>query len=281
MRARMTLVLLAIAAVSTLDAQRANQFEIGPFASFTRYDRVFNLDNQIGFGGRVGYFFGPVVGLEVAVGYQSPSAATGSATATLTDFSSSMVLNFGSERNIFYILGGYSHLDFEKAAPYRFSDHAVHGAIGDRIFVGDHVALRLEARGIYAPTTGFAGGDWAGHIVGSVGLSLFAGSPAFRDLDRDGVTDRRDRCLGTPAGAIVDPEGCPTDSDRDKVYNGLDACPNTVDGAVVDARGCPTDSDADGVYDGIDQCAGTPTGARVDARGCPTDADRDAVADGI
>jgi len=280
MRARMTLVLLAIAAVSNLDAQRAHQFEIGAFGSFTRYDRVFNLDKQIGGGGRLGYFFGGVVGLEVGVGYQSPSAATGSATATLTDFSSSLVLNFGGERNIFYLLGGYSHLDFEKAAPYRFSDHAVHGAIGDRIFLGDHVALRLEARGIYAPKTGFAGGDWAGHIVGSLGLSLFT-SGGYHDLDKDGVADRKDTCPGTPTGAVADAQGCPTDADRDKVYNGLDACPNTADGAQVDARGCPTDSDADGVFDGIDQCTGTPTGARVDTRGCPTDADGDAVADGI
>jgi outer membrane protein OmpA-like peptidoglycan-associated protein len=281
MRARMTLVVLAIAAVPTLAAQRAHQFEIGAFGSFTRYDRAFNLDNQIGGGGRLGYFFGQVVGLEVAVGYQSPSAATGFATATLTDFSSSLVLNFGGERNIFYILGGYSHLDFEKAPPYRFSDHAVHGALGDRIFLGDRVALRLEVRGIYAPNTGFVGGgDWAGHIVGSLGLSIFS-SGGYRDLDKDGVRDNRDTCPGTPTGAVVDPQGCPIDSDRDKVYNGLDACPNTVDGALVDARGCPTDSDADGVFDGIDQCAGTPTGARVDARGCPTDADGDAVADGI
>ena len=281
MRARMTLVVLAIAAVPTLAAQRAHQFEIGAFGSFTRYDRAFNLDKQIGGGGRLGYFFGQVVGLEVAVGYQSPSAATGSATATLTDFSSSLMLNFGGERNIFYILGGYSHLDFEKAPPYRFSDHAVHGALGDRIFLGDQVALRLEVRGIYAPNTGFVGGgDWAGHIAGSLGLSIFS-SGGYRDLDKDGVRDNRDTCPGTPMGAVVDPQGCPIDSDRDKVYNGLDACPNTVDGALVDARGCPTDSDADGVFDGIDQCAGTPTGARVDARGCPTDADGDAVADGI
>ena len=280
MRARMTLVLLAIAAVPTLAAQRAHQFEIGAFGSFTRYDRVFNLDKQIGGGGRLGYFFGQVVGLEVAVGYQSPSAATGSATATLTDFSSSLVLNFGSERNIFYILGGYSHLDFEKAAPYRFSDHAVHGALGDRIFLGDRVALRLEARGIYAPKTGFAGGDWAGHVVGSLGLSIFT-SGGYRDLDKDGVSDRRDTCPGTPTGAIVDPQGCPTDSDRDKVYNGLHACPNTVDGATVDARGCPTDADGDAVADGIDQCPNTPAGATVDATGCPTDNDKDGVFDGI
>ncbi|HEV8399016.1 MAG TPA: OmpA family protein [Gemmatimonadales bacterium] len=280
MRARMTLVLLAIAAVSTLDAQRANQFEIGPFASYTRYDRVFNLDNQIGFGGRIGYFFSRTVGIEVDAGHQSPSAKTGPATATLSHGSASLVLNFGTEKNIFYILGGYSRLDFEKTAPYRFTDNGVHGAIGDRIFLGDHVALRLEARGIYAPSTGFTGGDWAGHIVGSVGLSIFS-SGGYRDLDKDGVKDNRDTCPSTPTGAIVDTQGCPLDSDRDKVYNGLDACPNTVDGAQVDAKGCPTDSDADGVVDGIDQCAGTPTGARVDAKGCPTDADGDAVADGL
>jgi outer membrane protein OmpA-like peptidoglycan-associated protein len=282
MRARMTLVVLAIAAVTTapLAAQRAHQFEIGAFGSFTRYDRAFNLDNQIGGGGRLGYFFGETVGIEVDAGYQAPSAKTGGASATLALGSASLVLNFGSERNLFYILGGYSRLDFGKAAPYRFTDNGVHGALGDRIFLGDRVALRLEARGIYAPKTGFPGGDWAGHIVGSVGLSIFAGSGA-RDLDADGVSDRRDACPGTPVGAIVDPQGCPIDSDRDKVYDGLDACPNTVDGAQVDARGCPTDTDADGVFDGIDQCAATPTGARVDARGCPTDADGDAVADGI
>ncbi len=281
MRTRMTLAVLATAAVPTLAAQRAHQFEIGPFASFTRYDRAFNLDNQIGFGGRLGYFFGRTVGIEVDLGHQSPSATTGPDSATLTHFSSSLVLNFGGERNIFYVLGGYSRLDFEKSAPYRFTDNAMHGAIGDRIFLGDRVALRLEARAIYAPSTGFAGGEWAGHIVSSLGFSIFAGAGAIVDADRDGVADRMDACPGTPAGAIVDPKGCPSDSDRDKVFNGLDACPNTVEGAQVDAQGCPTDADGDGVYDGLDQCAGTLTGARVDAKGCPTDTDGDAVPDGL
>jgi outer membrane protein OmpA-like peptidoglycan-associated protein len=282
MRAPMILVALAIAAVPTppLAAQRVHQVEIGAFGSFTRYDRAFNLDNQIGFGGRLGYFFGETVGIEVDAGYQTPSAKTGGASATLALGGASLVLNFGSERNLFYILGGYSRLDFGKAAPYRFTDNGVHGALGDRIFLGDRVALRLEGRAIYAPSTGFPGGTWAGHIVGSVGLSIFAGAGG-RDLDADGVPDRSDACPGTPTGAIVDPQGCPTDSDRDKVYNGLDACPNTVVGAQVDARGCPTDGDGDGVFDGIDQCAATPAGARVDATGCPTDADGDAVPDGI
>jgi outer membrane protein OmpA-like peptidoglycan-associated protein len=281
MRTQMTLAVLAITAVPTLAAQRAHQFEFGAFGTFSRYDHVFNLDNQIGGGGRLGYFFSNVVGIEVDAGTQSPSAKTGPTDATLALGSASLVLNVGTERNIFYLLGGYSRLDFGESAPYRFTDNAVHGAIGDRIFLGQQVALRLEARAIYAPQTGFPGGDWAGHVVGSVGLSFFLGSGALRDLDADGVTDKRDACPATPARAVVDARGCPSDSDRDKVFNGLDACPNTADGAQVDAHGCPTDADADGVYDGLDQCAATPAGARVDSKGCPADADADAVPDGL
>src|SRR3989454_10155803 len=84
----------------------------------------------------------------------------------------SLILNFGSPRQLFYILGGYSRLDFEKTAPYRFTDDAVHGAIGDRLFLGDRAALRLEVRAIYPPNTGFARALWAGHFGGSLRLSL-------------------------------------------------------------------------------------------------------------
>jgi len=276
-----TILALATLAAAPLAAQRSHAWEFGVFGSFTRYDRAFNLDNQIGGGGRLGYFFGEHVGLELEGGYQAPSAKTGPASAKLSFGSASLVLNFGTERNTFYLLGGYSRLDFEKSAPYRFTDNAIHGALGDRIFLGDRVAMRLEVRAIYSPSTNAPfGPDWAGHIVGTLGLSaLFGGE--LRDLDGDGVADNKDACPGTPTGAVVDPRGCPTDADGDAVYNGLDACPNTPMGAHVDARGCPTDADQDGVYDGIDQCPGTPTTAKVDAKGCPTDADSDGVPDGV
>jgi outer membrane protein OmpA-like peptidoglycan-associated protein len=195
--------------------------------------------------------------------------------------SGSLVLNFGSSRNVFYILGGFSRLDFEPAAPYRFTDNGVHGALGDRIFLGDHVALRLEARAIYSPSTNASfGPSWAGHIVGSMGLSFFT-SAASPDLDKDGVIDRRDACPGTALGVTVDDRGCPIDSDHDGVFDGLDKCPNTPAGAEVNTGGCPVDSDQDGVYDGIDKCPSTPAGATVDATGCPTDGDKDGVYDGI
>jgi outer membrane protein OmpA-like peptidoglycan-associated protein len=281
MRARTTLLVFCLTAVPTLCiAQHTHQFEISGFGSYTRYDRAFALEKQIGGGGRLGYFFSRTVGMEFEMGYQQPTPYAGGTNATATLASGSLVLNAGGQRNLFYILGGYTRLEFGDRPGYSFSDNAVHGAIGDRLFFGDRVALRLEGRAIYAPSTRFSSGNWAGHVVASAGLSIFTGPSAFRDADLDGVADRKDACPGTPTGAVVDARGCPSDSDGDKVFNGLDACPNTVEGAEVDARGCPKDTDGDGVYDGIDKCPSTMTGARVDATGCPTDSDRDGVPDG-
>src|SRR5207249_989191 len=84
---------------------------------------------------------------------------------------------------------------------------------GVRIVHGDRAALRFEVRGFYTPNTDFAGGDWAGHVVGSLGLSVFTRGGPAPDEDHDGVPDRRDACPDTPVGATVDARGCPTDSD--------------------------------------------------------------------
>src|SRR5207245_1731267 len=270
-----TLAILGLAlttAVGTAGAQRAHQFELSAFGSFTHYDKTFGLESRVGGGARLGYFFTDVVGAELDAGYQDLRPSTGTASPSLTLGGASLSLNFGNARHLFYILGGYSRLDFESGAPYRFTDAAVHGAIGERLFLGDHAALRVEVRGLYAPNSGFPGTDWAGHLVGSLGLSIFtgAGTLADEDGDGDGVPDGIDQCPNTPTGAIVDAAGCPLDSDKDGVPDGIDKCPNTPPGTEVDSTGCPRfkDSDGDGVPDDRDKCPGTPPGSRVDANGC-------------
>src|SRR5439155_6562810 len=111
MRARTPLLLLCLNTLPALCiGQRTHQFEIGAFASFTRYDRAFKLDNQIGGGGRLGYFFSPAIGVELDLGYQQPTPWGGGTNAGLALGSGSLVLNMGSDRNLFYILGGYTRL---------------------------------------------------------------------------------------------------------------------------------------------------------------------------
>lgn len=96
-----------------------------------------------------------------------------------------------------------------------------------------------------------------------------AARPVF-DGDADGVPDEQDRCLYSPRGFVVGPDGCstPGDEDEDGVPERSDACPLSPAGAIVDAQGCALDSDVDGVADGIDVCPVSTLGIVVDARGC-------------
>src|SRR5213594_2091956 len=207
MRVVTVIAVLLLGGAATLEAQHRFQFEVGGFASFTRFDRAFLLDNQIGGGGRLGFWITDWLGIEGDGLYMRPHPTGGGAG---TDFpvwfaSGSIVLNFGSEKS-FYILGGYSAMDFNSNGG-GFRDVGAHGAIGDRIFISDRAALRLEARAYYAPTTQSPGGNkWAGQLVGSAGLSIFLG-PSHREAPYPEVPkEKRDSILA--AGGKV-PEARP------------------------------------------------------------------------
>ena len=320
MRAVVMVVLVMVGGTASLSAQHGHAYEFAAFGSYTRYDQSFGLPKRFGGGARLGYLFSDIVQIEAEVLF--PSEYTFGLARIKMDpliASASLVLNvLSGQRNILYILGGYSRLDFGTSAPYQFSDNGIHGAIGDRIFFSRNMALRFEGRGIYTPTTHSAFGKKAvTHIVGTVGLSIFAPThtrkatppaapppppplptptpvPAapvtpemptppllVQDTDDDGVGDKDDACPNTPRGAKVDEHGCSLDADHDGVPDGLDRCPDTPAGAIVDTMGCSGDADRDGVVDGIDRCPDTPAGAPVDVTGCPTDSDGDGVGNGL
>ncbi|MFT4769075.1 MAG: OOP family OmpA-OmpF porin [Glaciecola sp.] len=84
--------------------------------------------------------------------------------------------------------------------------------------------------------------------------------------------------VGAGVGAVIcdleEPEpmavaAAPSDSDGDGVTDDKDRCPGTPAGAEVDMNGCALDGDGDGVADYKDQCANTPAGVKVDMTGCP------------
>jgi len=90
---------------------------------------------------------------------------------------------------------------------------------------------------------------------------------ADKDTDKDGVSDKDDKCPTIP-GTVM---GCP-DGDADGIADNDDKCPALA--GIAENMGCPSDRDKDGVYDTDDMCpdqAGT-------LKGCP-DGDRDGVAD--
>lgn len=107
------------------------------------------------------------------------------------------------------------------------------------------------------------------------------GNDCDSDSDGDGVTDYLDLCPNTPAGSIVNGNGCidRPDDDADGFHNDEDNCPNTPEGAWVDDYGCLLDRDKDGVADYIDLCLDTPSGYAVDEDGCTLDTDGDGIND--
>jgi len=179
MRAVTAVGVLLVGAASALSAQHAHQLELGGFGTYTRYDKAFQLDNQFGGGGRVGFFLSNALGLELdaTLGYPNPTA--GGQHTQMRWGSASLVLNSGGDRNILYLLGGYSRMDNGVNAPYNFVLNGFHAGIGDRIFITDRFALRLEARGYYSRDSAF-GKSSITHILGSAGFSyfFFGGPPA-------------------------------------------------------------------------------------------------------
>ena len=287
MRASILATALLVSATSIGAAQRGGQYEFGLFGAYTRYDPTFGMANAAGGGARLGYFLSSRLGLEGDVLFQQPYNV-GSGRMEPIVGSASLVINvIPAYRFMIYVLGGYSRLDFGNINPYRFSDGGAHGGVGTRLFLTNNMALRLEGRAIYVPSTnGSFTTEPVKHFMGIGGLSFFhrpgpSAPKNFKDADQDKVTDKKDACPNTPLGATVDLRGCPSDTDTDTVLDGIDQCAATPAGAKVDTTGCPLDADADKVFDGLDECPDTPTGATVDAKGCPGDDDNDKVLNGL
>ena len=110
-----------------------------------------------------------------------------------------------------------------------------------------------------------------GFASNSVALIFSFGAP--KDSDKDGVSDKSDKCPDTPSGIVVDPDGCPVDGDKDGIADYLDKCPTTA--GIAAFQGCP-DSDGDGVQDSQDDCPSVAGLASL--KGCP-DTDGDGIKD--
>src|SRR3989442_15042037 len=103
-------VLLA-ARAATLSAQHAHQLEIGGFGSYTRYDKLFLLDNQVGGGGPLGFFFNESLGVEVGANIAFPFPKAGGPHTPRRFGRLSLRLNSRGPKKNRDLLVGFSRLD--------------------------------------------------------------------------------------------------------------------------------------------------------------------------
>src|SRR2546430_15334279 len=103
MRALTVVAVLLASGARSLCAQHGGQIETGGFGSYTRYDSRFQLDNQFGVGGWLGYFLGDHFSLEVDGNLAQPrSTFSGVGSTTAAFASASLVMSSGG----FYTPGG-------------------------------------------------------------------------------------------------------------------------------------------------------------------------------
>ena len=120
---------------STLAAQFERRYEVGLFGAFTKYDKAFGLADKIGGGVRFAYALGPALSLEIEALFQPPHNIPPSTEIEPVIGGGSLVFNvLNRDRLSFYVLGGYSRLDFGGTNPYRFTDGGIHGGAGVRFF---------------------------------------------------------------------------------------------------------------------------------------------------
>lgn len=115
------------------------------------------------------------------------------------------------------------------------------GATYHYAFSDGRYAPSSAAVGVHAGLTYYFGCATASPPAPAAKKPLAPAAPSgpVSDADKDGVSDARDACPGTPTGATVDALGCPKDSDNDGVLDLSDSCPGTPVGALVNEAGCP------------------------------------------
>ncbi len=192
-----------------------------------------------------------------------------------------------SEKIVPFLAAGAGSITIDQKPDGADTNLMFNYGVGLKYFFDKNGALRGDIRQVLVDNT-----HTEHNMEYSIGLEFFwgggdqkpthasAGAPALNDSDGDGVPDSRDFCQNTPAGVVVDQDGCPVDSDQDGVPDYLDQCPDTPAGLITDKNGCTLDTDQDGVPDSRDFCADTPLGVAVDEKGCPLPTAQDGDQDG-
>ena len=217
-----------------------------------------------------------VIGTKGKVSYKSDKGSFSSGfSSALVDFRFNIMGPKSFVRPYVFIGGGAMLFDKNLAISDKTVDFiAPDGGIGINVRLSPYVGFNIQEAYLYSNNNkrdGISASSNDAYLFHTVGLTFNFGKK--KDADNDGVSDHNDKCPNTPAGVMVDKNGCPLDKDNDGVADYLDACPDVA--GTVALKGCP-DRDGDGVADKDDRCP--DVAGLVALQGCP-DKDGDGIAD--
>lgn len=274
-QALILIAFLASRPLLALDALSTESLEISPGIGYYLFDSERDFDDspygRIGFG----LYLSPAIALEL--GYSSLQSEH-KYIGELDDI----------DIQLFHLDAYYYFLSGQRIQPYvsaginsysqevrgNDSDETMFDLAGGvKYILTPNWSIRSDLRGFFS--------DDDSRIDAAISFALNyrfgSGITQQFDIDSDGVTDNKDRCLATPTGIKVDDIGCPLDGDKDGVNDHNDNCKNTPENIKVDRFGCPFDSDGDMTADYLDQCPDTPEHLKTDTTGCPIDGDLDGI----
>ncbi|MEX2155388.1 MAG: outer membrane beta-barrel protein [Gemmatimonadales bacterium] len=164
---------------ASIPAARSQSIEFGGFGSYWRWDHLFFLKNSFGGGARISYFWSDRLSIEVAGDFTKTVDTAAVQDVSVSAVSGNLVFNFPmGDRATVFATGGFTRLVFGPDPPYAFTDNMINGGLGARVFLSPHLALRLDARAMYArgnrdPLNPTARGTWTGQVQGAAGASYF------------------------------------------------------------------------------------------------------------
>src|SRR3989442_4591833 len=156
-------------------APRSQSIELGGFGSYWRFDHLYFLKNSFGGGARIAYAWSERLTLEVTADFTKPVDTAASQNVSVSGVGANLVLNFPmGDRATLYATGGFSRLVFGPDPPYNFTDNMINGGVGARVFLSQHVAMRLDARAMHNrpnpdPLNPTPSSNWTGQVNGGTG----------------------------------------------------------------------------------------------------------------
>lgn len=217
---------LSLCASSALLANESNyEWEFTPTIGGTVYEGNMDLDGAFTFGARLaknlpenwwldqvefGYDYQDSVGLR-----KKAKRVPGASKPSVNSYYINLVKNLVNFTDNFKLYGlvGMGYMDYSAKVDHQNYDNGFgqYGA-GLKYYWTDNFATKLEVR----DTISFHKGDNV--MFYSLGFAADIGkryeepapapAPVIGDEDGDGVPDNLDKCPGTPAGVVVDANGC-------------------------------------------------------------------------